>query len=81
MNDRIARLRTLSFETRPSISAERALLETEFYQQEYGKLAAKHCHPAIGNIAATAHHPAGQAVDQTWLVFTQASRPSGYQTL
>jgi formate C-acetyltransferase len=37
MNDRIARLRTLSFETRPSISAERALLETEFYQQEYGK--------------------------------------------
>ncbi|MBT8328377.1 MAG: formate C-acetyltransferase/glycerol dehydratase family glycyl radical enzyme, partial [Desulfofustis sp.] len=37
MNERIARLRTLSFETRPSISAERALLETQFYQQEYGK--------------------------------------------
>ncbi len=37
MNDRITRLRKLSFETRPSISAERALLETEFYQQHYGK--------------------------------------------
>ena len=37
MNDRIARLRKLSFETRPSISAERARLETEFYEQHYGK--------------------------------------------
>ena len=37
MNDRIARLRKLSFETRPSISAERARLETEFYEQHHGK--------------------------------------------
>ncbi len=37
MNDRISRLRQLSFETPPSISIERAVLETEFYQREYGK--------------------------------------------
>src|SRR5210317_1956935 len=37
MNDRIARLRKLSFETRPSISAERARLKTEFYEQHCGK--------------------------------------------
>jgi pyruvate formate-lyase/glycerol dehydratase family glycyl radical enzyme len=37
MNSRIERLRKLSFETSPSISAERALLETEFYQRHYGK--------------------------------------------
>ncbi|MCF7807348.1 MAG: glycyl radical protein [Candidatus Marinimicrobia bacterium] len=32
MNDRINRLRQESFEAKPSISIERALLETEFYQ-------------------------------------------------
>ncbi len=37
MNDRITRLRKLSFETSPSISIERALLETEFYKEHYGK--------------------------------------------
>ena len=37
MNDRIARLRKLSFETQPSISIERAVLETEFYRDNYGK--------------------------------------------
>jgi formate C-acetyltransferase len=37
MNERIERLRKESFETRPSFSAERALLETEFYEENYGK--------------------------------------------
>ncbi len=37
MNTRIARLRQKSFETKPSISIERALLETEFYKENYGK--------------------------------------------
>ncbi|WP_419174118.1 trans-4-hydroxy-L-proline dehydratase [Desulfosediminicola sp.] len=37
MNERITRLRKLSFETKPSISIERALLETEFYQENSGK--------------------------------------------
>jgi pyruvate formate-lyase/glycerol dehydratase family glycyl radical enzyme len=37
MNSRIARLRELSFTAVPSISIERALLETEFYQQNSGK--------------------------------------------
>ena len=37
MNARIARLRKQSFETVPSISIERAVLETEFYQANYGK--------------------------------------------
>jgi len=37
MNERIARLREKSFDTTPSISIERAVLETEFYQEEYGK--------------------------------------------
>jgi len=37
MNERISRLRTLSFETKPSISIERALLETEFYRENAGK--------------------------------------------
>ncbi|GAB6113292.1 trans-4-hydroxy-L-proline dehydratase [Desulfomicrobium salsuginis] len=36
MNDRIARLRRESFETEPSISIERALLETAFYRENYG---------------------------------------------
>ena len=37
MNERIARLRDQSFSTHPSISIERAVLETEFYQQQFGK--------------------------------------------
>lgn len=37
MNERISRLRQISFETEPSISIERALLETEFYRDNYGK--------------------------------------------
>lgn len=37
MNARIDRLRQESFETEPSISIERAVLETRFYQDNYGK--------------------------------------------
>ncbi|MBE0584709.1 MAG: glycyl radical protein [Desulfofustis sp.] len=37
MNDRITRLREKSFATRPSISIERALLETDFYREHAGK--------------------------------------------
>lgn len=37
MNERIARLRKESFETKPSVSIERALLTTEFYQENAGK--------------------------------------------
>ncbi len=37
MNARITRLRQESFETEPSISIERALLETAFYTENYGK--------------------------------------------
>jgi formate C-acetyltransferase len=37
MNARIDRLRQESFETEPSISIERALLETRFYKDNYGK--------------------------------------------
>lgn len=37
MNPRIQRLRKLSFETEPTISIERALHETEFYEKNYGK--------------------------------------------
>lgn len=37
MNDRIDRLRRESFETEPSISIERALLQTAFYRENYGK--------------------------------------------
>jgi formate C-acetyltransferase len=37
MNERIAKLRKESFETRPSFSAERAVLETEFYKENDGK--------------------------------------------
>jgi formate C-acetyltransferase len=39
MNERIERLRRESFEERPSFSAERALLETEFYEKNDGKFA------------------------------------------
>jgi formate C-acetyltransferase len=37
MNSRIAKLRQESFEKQPSISIERALLETEFYKNNSGK--------------------------------------------
>ena len=37
MNDRIKRLRQLSFESIPSLSIERALIETNFYKDNYGK--------------------------------------------
>ena len=37
MNPRIQRLRKLSVETEPSLSIERALHETAFYKQNYGK--------------------------------------------
>ncbi len=37
MNERIARLRKESFETKPAISIERALLTTEFYRENAGK--------------------------------------------
>jgi formate C-acetyltransferase len=37
LKNRIARLRQESFETKPSISIERALLETEFYKENSGK--------------------------------------------
>ncbi len=37
MNHRVQRLRKLSFETDPTISIERALHETEFYEKNYGK--------------------------------------------
>jgi trans-4-hydroxy-L-proline dehydratase len=37
MNERIQRLRKLTVETVPSISIERALIETEFYKENYGK--------------------------------------------
>ncbi|GHV51216.1 glycyl radical enzyme [Synergistales bacterium] len=37
MNERIERLRRESFETRPSFSAERAVIETEFYASNDGK--------------------------------------------
>ena len=37
MTPRVARLRKESFEAEPSISVERAVLVTEFYQENYGK--------------------------------------------
>ena len=37
MNDRIRKLRKLSFETEPSLSIERALLQTVFYKKNFGK--------------------------------------------
>ncbi len=37
MNERIKRLRELSVNTEPSLSIERALIETEFYKNNYGK--------------------------------------------
>lgn len=37
MNPRIQRLRKLSFDAEPSISIERALIETDFYKKNFGK--------------------------------------------
>ncbi|MFA7227732.1 MAG: trans-4-hydroxy-L-proline dehydratase [Melioribacteraceae bacterium] len=37
MNERVRRLRKLSFETEPSISIERAIHQTDFYKENYGK--------------------------------------------
>jgi len=37
MNERVQKLRKLSFETEPSLSIERALHETAFYKENYGK--------------------------------------------
>ena len=37
MNDRIKRLRKESFEAQPSLSIERALIETKFYKENEGK--------------------------------------------
>lgn len=37
MNSRIEKLRQQSFEASPALSIERALLETEFYQENFGK--------------------------------------------
>jgi pyruvate formate-lyase/glycerol dehydratase family glycyl radical enzyme len=37
MNERIQKLRKLSFETEPSLSIERALHETAFYRENFGK--------------------------------------------
>ena len=38
MNERIQKLRKLSVETEPSLSIERALHETAFYKENYGKI-------------------------------------------
>lgn len=37
MNDRIKHLRQISYEAVPSLTIERALIETEFYKENYGK--------------------------------------------
>lgn len=37
MNERIKQLRKVSVDTEPSLSIERALIETEFYKENYGK--------------------------------------------
>ncbi len=38
MNERIQKLRKLSFETEPSLTIERALHETAFYKENFGKM-------------------------------------------
>ena len=38
MNDRIRRLRQQNFDTPTTLSIERALIETEFYKQNYGTM-------------------------------------------
>ena len=37
MNERIQKLRKISFETEPSLSIERALIQTNFYKENFGK--------------------------------------------
>ncbi len=37
MNERIQKLRKLSFEAEPSLSIERALIQTKFYKENFGK--------------------------------------------
>ena len=37
MNERVQKLRKLSFEAAPSLSIERALIQTKFYKKNYGK--------------------------------------------
>ena len=37
MNERIQKLRKISFETEPSLSIERALIQTNFYKKNFGK--------------------------------------------
>ena len=37
MNERVQKLRKLSFETEPSLSIERAIQETAFYKENFGK--------------------------------------------
>ena len=39
MNERIQKLRKLSFETEPSLSIERAIIQTKFYKQNFGNYA------------------------------------------
>ncbi|MBG7631021.1 MAG: glycyl radical protein [Bacteroidetes bacterium] len=39
MNERIQKLRKISFETEPSLSIERALIQTHFYKENFGKYA------------------------------------------
>tara|TARA_R110001583_G_scaffold163880_2_gene316348 strand:+ start:2522 stop:4975 length:2454 start_codon:yes stop_codon:yes gene_type:complete len=39
MNKRIQKLRKLSFDAEPSLSIERALIQTEFYKENFGKYA------------------------------------------
>ncbi len=37
MNERVQKLRKISFETQPSLSVERALIQTTFYKNNFGK--------------------------------------------
>jgi len=37
MNERVQKLRKLSFETEPSLSIERAIIQTNFYKENFGK--------------------------------------------
>ena len=39
MNERIQKLRKISFETEPSLSIERAIIQTRFYKDNFGKYA------------------------------------------
>ena len=46
MNERIQKLRKLSFETEPSLSIERALIQTRFYKKGFWKIF-NSCHARI----------------------------------